>query len=62
MMRKKRRTNEQVPSVVEELAQIIEKALDQFPETERNARLDRIHLVLSHGGKPRRNAHIERGC
>ena len=40
-----------IPSVVEELAQIIEKGLERFPKEERNARQDRIHLILS--GAPR---------
>lgn len=34
-------------TVVEELAQIIEKGLKRFPAEERTARLDRIHLILS---------------
>jgi len=41
-----------IPSVVEELAQIIEKGLKRFPAEERSARLDRIHLILSGAAKP----------
>ncbi len=59
-MRKKKRTNVQVPSVVEELAQIIEKGLKRFPEDERDARLDRIHLILSGAVKPRRGTSSTR--
>jgi len=59
-MPKKKRTKEEVPSVVEELAQIIEKGLERFPQDERNARLDRIHLILSDAGKPRRGTSSER--
>jgi hypothetical protein len=47
MMPKKTESNNKVPKVVEEIAQAIEKSLERFPEKERNARLDRIHLILS---------------
>jgi hypothetical protein len=59
-MPKKKEVNERVPSVVEELAQIIEKGLERFPEEERNARLDRIHIILAGAGKPRRGTSLKR--
>jgi hypothetical protein len=60
MMPKKKETNVKVPSIVEELAQAIEKELERFPEEERNARLDRIHVTLTGAGKPRRGISSKR--
>jgi hypothetical protein len=60
MMPKKKEISSKMPSVVEELAQIIEKGLERFPEDERNARLDRIHLILAGAGKPRRGTSSKR--
>jgi hypothetical protein len=60
MMPKKKEINVKVPSIVEELAQAIEKGLERFPEEERNARLDRIHVILTGAGKPRRGISSKR--
>ncbi len=47
MMPKKKEINLKIPSVVEELARIIEKGLGRFAADERNARLDKIHSILA---------------
>jgi hypothetical protein len=54
MMSGKKKINEKVPKVVEEIAQIIEKGLEQFSERERKIRLDRIHSILAGRKKQRR--------
>lgn len=47
MMSKKKNINQKIPKVVKELAQIIEKGLEQFSKRERKTRLDRIHSILA---------------
>jgi len=56
MMSKKKKINQKVPKVVEELAQIIEKGLEQFSKRERKTRLDRIHSILAGRRKQQRAA------
>jgi len=54
MMAKKRKIDEKIPQLVEDIAQIIEKGLERFSPEERSARLDKIHLILAGDVKPRR--------
>jgi hypothetical protein len=46
MMSKQKKINEKAPKVVEELAQIIDRGLEQLSKSERNTRLGRIHSLF----------------
>lgn len=56
---KKKEIGVKVPKVVEEIAQIIERGLARFTPEERNARLDKIHLILAGGAKSRRGTSVK---
>jgi hypothetical protein len=59
-MAKKKSNSRRYPGIVEELAQVIEKGLERFPENERKTRLDNIHLILSGASAPPREISSKR--
>lgn len=53
-MARKRKTDEKIPQLIEDIAQIIEKGLDGFSPEERSARLDKFHTILAGPRKQQR--------